>query len=152
MANLVCLIESLHPNRDRWAEAALGLCFRMGVDRWTAFTWTPTQSAALTGIRTRVVLLDCLTLLASNVFVDVDLDANAQALFTEINALLTAAGTRDGELIIVSNEIGSGIVPENALSRAYRDALGTANQQVARAADSVTLLVSGLPLEVKAAR
>jgi adenosylcobinamide kinase/adenosylcobinamide-phosphate guanylyltransferase len=119
---------------------------------WQTVETARNVAAALEHINARVVLLDCLTLLASNLFAAEDLAANAQALSLEIDALLAASVARRGDLIIVSNEVGSGIVPDNALSRAFRDALGAANQQVARAADSVTLLVSGLPLELKVAQ
>ena len=119
---------------------------------WQTLECARHVAAALNHIHTHVVLLDCLTLLACNVFASDDHDAGARDLAAEIDALLAVAAARPGDLIIVSNEIGSGIVPDHALSRAFRDALGTANQQVARAADSVTLLVSGVPLVLKTAQ
>ena len=54
-----------------------------------------------------------------------------------------------GLIVFVTNEVGMGIVPDNALARVFRDAAGTLNQMVAQAADDVILAVSGLPLKVK---
>lgn len=100
-----------------------------------------------------VILVDCLTLLASNVIVPLPepvTEASATAaLNAEVDELLTAYHTLQAEWIVVSNEVGLGIVPEYALSRAYRDALGRANQRLAAAADEVLLMVAGLPLRVK---
>jgi adenosylcobinamide kinase / adenosylcobinamide-phosphate guanylyltransferase len=63
--------------------------------------------------------------------------------------LIAASRERSGILLAVTNEVGSGIVPLGALSRAYQDALGLVNQELARSADEVHLLVSGLPLRIK---
>jgi adenosylcobinamide kinase/adenosylcobinamide-phosphate guanylyltransferase len=52
-------------------------------------------------------------------------------------------------MILVSNEVGMGIVPDNELGRAYRDLLGAVNKQVAESADEMFLLVAGLPIEIK---
>jgi adenosylcobinamide kinase/adenosylcobinamide-phosphate guanylyltransferase len=99
-----------------------------------------------------VVLLDCLTLLASNVYLSTADPAEAAlAVQDEVSALLNAAAQASGELIVVTNEVGMGIVPETALGRGFRDALGCANQQVALAATTVTLLISGIPLTIKTA-
>jgi adenosylcobinamide kinase / adenosylcobinamide-phosphate guanylyltransferase len=97
-----------------------------------------------------VILLDCLTLLASNVFLAAADGEGIRAVTDEVEAMLEAVAPRSGELIIVTNEIGMGIVPDNPLGRAFRDALGWANQRVAHAADTVTLLISGVPLVLKA--
>lgn len=100
-----------------------------------------------------VVLIDCLTLLASNVLLALpesatDADATA-ALMAELDALLTTYQARAGRWIIVSNEVGLGIVPAYPLGRLYRDALGRANQRLAAAADRVIFMVAGLPMIVK---
>lgn len=100
-----------------------------------------------------IIILDCLTLLASNVIVPLPEPVNeataVAALNAEIEELLTAYQTLEAEWIVISNEVGLGIVPEYALSRAYRDALGRANQRLASAADEVLFMVAGLPLKVK---
>jgi adenosylcobinamide kinase / adenosylcobinamide-phosphate guanylyltransferase len=97
-----------------------------------------------------VVLLDCLTLLASNAYLTADDGSGSSAAVeAEINALLKAANQSDGDLIVVTNEIGMGVVPATPLGRGFRDALGWANQQIATAASTVTLLVSGIPMTIK---
>ena len=100
-----------------------------------------------------VVLIDCLTLLANNVLgalADVeDADAAEAALRGEVDDLLAAYADHPGAWIIVSNEVGLGIVPAYPLGRVYRDVLGRANQRLAAAADAVYFMVAGLPLQVK---
>jgi len=91
----------------------------------------------------RPVLLDCLTLwLTNHMLAEHDLDAECRRLAEVL--------TRPrGPWFVVSNEVGQGIVPDNALARRFRDAAGRLNQQVAAISDSVLLMVAGLPLKVK---
>jgi adenosylcobinamide kinase/adenosylcobinamide-phosphate guanylyltransferase len=63
--------------------------------------------------------------------------------------LVAALAAREGTTVLVSNEVGYGIVPENALARRFRDEAGFLNQKIAAVADSVTLVVAGLPMKVK---
>jgi adenosylcobinamide kinase/adenosylcobinamide-phosphate guanylyltransferase len=91
----------------------------------------------------RVLLVDCLTLWTSNLLLaDHDFAAAAQHLVD------TLAGARS-PVILVSNEVGMGIVPDNALARQFRDMAGRLNQQVAAIADRAELMVSGLSLTLK---
>jgi len=103
-----------------------------------------------------VVLVDCLTLLANNVLGRLPETISAPeaeaALAAEVDALLAAYETGAAEWIIVSNEVGLGLVPPYPLGRLYRDALGRANQRLAAAADEVLFMVAGLPLALKSAR
>ncbi len=93
------------------------------------------------------VLVDCLTLWLSNLLLaDRDLPAAARAL---VAALETHAARTSRPLVVVSNEVGLGIVPENALARRFRDAQGRLNQEVAAIADQVVLVAAGLPLRLK---
>lgn len=88
-------------------------------------------------------LVDCLTLWLTNIMLaGEDWRAAGQALVAAL------PGQRD-PVVIVTNEVGSGIVPDNALAREFRDAAGLLNQWVAAAADEVHLAVAGLPLKVK---
>ncbi len=100
-----------------------------------------------------LVLVDCLTLLANNVIIALPEGATeqaaSQALLDEVEALLTAYAASHARWIIVSNEVGLGIVPPYPLGRLYRDALGRANQRLAAVADRVLLMVAGLPMTVK---
>ncbi|CAN5813670.1 bifunctional adenosylcobinamide kinase/adenosylcobinamide-phosphate guanylyltransferase [soil metagenome] len=89
------------------------------------------------------VLVDCLTLwLANHLMAGHDLEAEAARLEAAL------AGRR-GPLWLVSNEVGMGIVPENALARRFRDAAGQLNQRIAARADRVLLVAAGLPLALK---
>ncbi|MCC7358934.1 MAG: bifunctional adenosylcobinamide kinase/adenosylcobinamide-phosphate guanylyltransferase [Anaerolineales bacterium] len=100
-----------------------------------------------------VVVVDCLTLLANNVIVPLPEDASQAeadaALMGEVDGLLAAYATGEAEWLVVSNEVGLGLVPPYPLGRVYRDALGRANQRLAAAADNVLFMVAGLPLVVK---
>ncbi len=99
------------------------------------------------------VIIDCITLLVSNIFqmhgwVE-DPDLMQQAVREEITGLIDCINKFDAQFIIVSNEVGLGIVPADRLSRIYRDELGRANQMLAQQASKVYLLVAGIPLVIK---
>lgn len=99
-----------------------------------------------------VVVVDCLTLLASNVLLQlpetVDEHTASAALLAEVEALVDCCRNSCAHWIIVSNEVGLGLVPPYPLSRVYRDALGRANQRLAAAADQAILLVAGAPIRL----
>lgn len=95
----------------------------------------------------RVVVVDCVTLWLSNLLTRAGLDpAAALERVQELAALLPRL---QADLVVVSNEVGSGVVPADELSRAWRDLAGRANQILAAAADRVTLVVAGLPSKLK---
>lgn len=91
----------------------------------------------------RLLLVDCLTLWTSNLM------HAARDLSVETAALVTALGEAEGPVLLVANEVGLGIVPDNALARAFRDAAGRMNQRIAAAADRVTFVAAGLPMRLK---
>ncbi len=89
------------------------------------------------------VVVDCLTLWLSNLFM------HDTAIDTATDELIAAVNAFPGELWLVSNEVGLGLVPETPLGRTFRDAAGRLHQRLAVVADEVTLMVAGLPLTVK---
>jgi len=89
------------------------------------------------------VLVDCMTLWLSNLMLA---GCDVEAGMAGVEAAL---GRRQGATVLVSNEVGSGIVPDSALARRFRDLQGSLNQRLAARADRVVLLVAGLPLVVK---
>ena len=104
----------------------------------------------------KVILLDCLTLLVSNVILaggpdapEPDVDTAWARVQAEVDSLLAAHRQLGAHLLIVSNEVGLGVVPPYSLGRTYRDCLGWANQALARVADQVILMVAGLPVDLK---
>jgi len=114
-------------------------------DHWTTVE-APTdlpQALAREATADRVALVDCLTLWTSNLMLaDADLAAPTAAL---VQALKGAAGP----VVVVSNEVGLSVVPENALARRFRDEAGWINQQVADAADRVEFVAAGLSMRLK---
>lgn len=101
----------------------------------------------------RVVVVDCLTLWATNWFFDA-LGPDGQlpetdAVLAEMTEEFDRLTAQDATFIIVTNEIGSGGTSSNAAQRRFTDILGFFNQHVARSADEVTLMVSGIPLKIK---
>ncbi len=89
------------------------------------------------------VLVDCLTLWLSNLMLaEADIDA-------EIAQLEKALAAAAAPVVLVANEVGSGIVPDHPLGRKFRDLQGVLNQRIAARADRVVLMVAGLPLALK---
>jgi adenosylcobinamide kinase / adenosylcobinamide-phosphate guanylyltransferase len=113
------------------------------VDDWQTLEAPSDLSKALASARARPVLLDCLTLWLSNrMLAEADIDV-------EIDRLEQALTRRAAAIVVVANEVGFGIVPDNALARRFRDLQGSLNQRIAARADRVVLMVAGLPLSVK---
>ena len=107
---------------------------------------------------TPVIIIDCLTLLTTNLLLralggaeddaTVDMSAIEQQIMPAIERLLTAYTMLDATMILVTNEVGMGIVPAYPLGRIYRDLLGRVNATVAKASDIVLLMVAGLPVNI----
>ena len=89
------------------------------------------------------ILVDCLTLWLSNLLLE-EIDCEA-----ELSDLVSHLTTAKARIVIVSNEVGLGIVPDNQLARSFRDIQGLANQFVATVAESVVMTVAGIPMLVK---
>lgn len=130
---------------------------------WQTFEAQLAPSAVIEaeGRRHDCILLDCLTVLATNRILCQELDWDGATaaqmaaieadVLAEIEALITAAAHSPGTLIAVTNEVGFGIVPASRLSRFFRDCAGRVNQRMAAAAEEVHLVVSGIPVRIKGA-
>ena len=94
-----------------------------------------------------ILLIDCLTLWISNLLTTNSLEE--PLISREVQNLIGSCKTERSTVIVVSNEVGMGIVPADKLTRLYRDIVGRANQDIASEADEVILLVSGIPIKIK---
>jgi adenosylcobinamide kinase / adenosylcobinamide-phosphate guanylyltransferase len=124
---------------------------------WTTLELPGGVAQALSGgsYQAGVILLDCLTLLVTNVMLaaagDLDEPDESQAeasIQAEIDQLLARIQTDQADWIVVSNEVGMGLVPPYPVGRLYRDLLGRANQRLAAAASEVYLMVAGIPVPI----
>jgi len=124
---------------------------------WETLEIPSNLAACVPQIKSNVVILDCITLLISNLlmqFVKDDLVEETPfmaAVQKEINELINTLRVRkqEGDWLIVSNEVGLGLVPPYQMGRVYRDAIGWANQQLAHEADKVIFMVAGIPTVIK---
>ncbi|HAU32420.1 MAG: Adenosylcobinamide kinase [Desulfotomaculum sp. 46_296] len=96
-----------------------------------------------------VFLLDCLTLLVSNLIFQYDEVPDEEKILENISELAMMSYKAQSHIIIVTNEVGWGIVPGDPLSRLYRDIIGRANQTIASYADQVFVTIAGIPVELK---
>lgn len=96
-----------------------------------------------------IFLLDCLTLLVSNLILEPNADPNEEQIINKISGLARVSYESAAHVIIVSNEVGWGIVPGDPLSRFYRDIIGRANQKIASYADEAYVTIAGIPIELK---
>ncbi|GAB6988265.1 bifunctional adenosylcobinamide kinase/adenosylcobinamide-phosphate guanylyltransferase [Paenibacillus pini] len=107
-------------------------------------TWRVTSDQAPT------VLVDCLTLWLSNVLLALEEEPDMeQKVETAMDELMSEISAYPGQLVLVTNEVGSGIVPAYRLGRQFRDFAGFLNQAVARSCTQVFLVTAGIPIELK---
>ena len=108
----------------------------------------------------QVVIVDCITLLINNIFSQysdqtgepIDAPLIEKKATSEIGELIECINHTDASFIIVTNEVGMGLVPANKAGRLYRDLLGRANQLLTQRADEVYFMVAGLPVQIKPSR
>ncbi len=120
-------------------------------ESWRTLETPFSPAAAIAESSEEVILLDCLSGLVSNILLAHEHDGEAvtQTVLDAVNDLIQTVRAGRKTLVIVTNEVGSGVVPAYPLGRLYRDALGLANARVAAAADAVALCVVGLPQTLK---
>ena len=123
---------------------------------WTTYEAPYEAAAAIreAGARHGVVLFDCITMFLSNDILryseeEQQADAFTGRVLSRIDELIRAAQAADGTTVFVTNEVGTGIVPENRLARLYRDMAGLANQRLAAHADKVYLVTCGLAVDIQ---
>lgn len=119
-------------------------------DAWSTCEIPHGIAAALqeSPLQADIVLLDCVTFLVSNLLLLDENDASAR-VDAEIDGLLAAIQNSAAEWIVVSNEVGLGLVPPTPLGRIYRDLLGRANRSLAAHADRVLWMVAGIPVPIE---
>jgi adenosylcobinamide kinase/adenosylcobinamide-phosphate guanylyltransferase len=105
-----------------------------------------TQAITVSSRQADVLLVDCLTLWISNLLMEIEDD---EIIAERIAGLTQSVASASSPVILVSNEVGGGVVPENKLARRFRDLAGTANQAVAEQADRVVWMVAGIPVQIK---
>lgn len=98
------------------------------------------------GNKFEVILIDCLTLLVSNLMLK---GLKADVIAKEVNRIFDALGKTKAKAVIVSNEVGLGIVPDNKIGRVFRDVAGRINQLAAGKSDKVYFMISGIPWKIK---
>ena len=103
---------------------------------------------ALSKIRktTKFVIIDCITLWVSNLLLA---GGKEKSILSAVSKLVKAVKRNNFTVIMVTNEVGMGIVPENALSRTFRDIAGLTNQKLAKSADEVYLITCGISARIK---
>jgi adenosylcobinamide kinase/adenosylcobinamide-phosphate guanylyltransferase len=92
------------------------------------------------------IVIDCLTLLVSNLVLK---KYKKEDILKKIESMLSILRKKKAKVVIVSNEVGLGLVPANRLGRDFRDIAGKVNQRVAKEADRVIFIVSGIPMDIK---
>lgn len=140
---------------DQEMESRVALHRQRRADQWITFEapYDADQIIQQAAQEAKVILFDCLTLYTSNLLLDPQGPENPEEKYQytmeKIDKLISSARASERTVVFVTNEVGMGIVPTNALARQYRDLSGSANQKVAAAADEVYLVVSGLAVEIK---
>ncbi len=119
--------------------------------RWKVVEEGKNVSSIISGLKNKydIVIIDCLGLFVSNLLSENLKDSQA---LKRLKSLAQCLSNSKATTILVSNEAGSGIVPENLLARRFRDLLGLANQMMAKKADEVIFMQSGIPITIKEGR
>jgi len=97
-------------------------------------------------LKADVIVVDCLTFWISNIILETD---DQETISRHIRHLIQSIETSQCTVILVANEVGTGIVPDNALARRFRDVAGHVNQNVAACSDKVIWMAAGIPVKIK---
>ncbi|WBW98937.1 bifunctional adenosylcobinamide kinase/adenosylcobinamide-phosphate guanylyltransferase [Oceanirhabdus sp. W0125-5] len=126
---------------------------------WETYEGHKNLNKAIEGTDKKYVLLDCVTVMMTNLLFDKErdydnmqkdaLDSIMDEMKHEFKLLIDSCRENDKELVMVTNEVGSGIVPEYKISRVFRDIAGWINQYIAKLSDEVYIVACGLPLKLK---
>lgn len=143
----VAFIATCQPN-DAEMKKRIALHKKSRPADWETFDEALNPEAVISriGVKFDVVILDCLTLLNCNLMMQ---SLKEHTVERKIKKLLIAIAKAKANIIVVSNEVGLGIVPENKMSRDFRDIAGRTNQLFAKEADQVFFMVSGIPWRIK---
>ena len=142
---------------DQEMAARIAAHQRQRPDTWKTLEFPSGVAAAWQAqqVHADLAVLDCLTFLVTNLLLQATVDIDdpeeekaTQMVAEEVNALATLVKTSSCEWIVVSNEVGFGLVPPYPLGRLFRDTLGWANQHLAAIADEVILMVAGIPVPI----
>jgi len=136
------------PFSDSEMEKRINLHQRSRPSHWQTVEEQKDVSAVLSKINSpqKVIIIDCLTLLISNLLLQ---KKSEKEILTQIKAIADKAKKLNRVTIVVSNEVGWGVVPPTELGRSFRDISGTANQIIAQKSNQVWLLVCGIPYKIK---
>lgn len=147
----VTYVATARPSRDVEFSARIALHRARRPDGWDLIEECVDLAGALrnTAAPDRCVLIDCLTLWLANLLFPVEEPAGSADASERIDAFVNACEKAPGRIIVVSNEIGMGVVPLGADTRNYVDELGRLNQRIAALAGAATLMAAGLPLHLK---
>ncbi len=143
----VAFIATCEPRDDEMKER-VNMHRKSRPAAWDTFVRTEDIAGLLENFRSKydVIIIDCLTLLVSNYMVA---RRRMEYIAHEIDVLLKALKKTKSKTVIVSNEAGLGIVPENKMARDFRDIAGRVNQMVAKNSNRVFFMVSGIPWRLK---
>lgn len=139
----VTVVAAAEPG-DVEMEARIAAHKALRPKAWTTIEAPFGAGSAIAMARTDVIVLECLTIVCANALTN-----GLERAETELGAILDVADNRDGILIVVTNEVGLGVVPVTPSGRAFRDVLGTANRRFAARAEAVVMMVAGIPVQLK---
>ncbi len=143
-------VATCQPHDDEMAERIRRHQETRDAEKWDTIEEPVNLTDTLQGHpHFQVMLVDCLTLWISNLMGQMDEEITERQIKNRCQNIICACRQRSGTVVFVTNEVGSGIVPDNQMARRYRDLVGRCNQTLGTAADEVTLVACGVPMHLK---